>query len=384
MKRLSKAQAFLAIVLAVLLFCPFGCRKEEPGGRQVKIGAILPLTGDAAQWGIAPKRGAELAVERINDSGGVNGRRLYLIVEDDRAVPADGVSAIRKLLSTEKVSMIVGSVASSVTLALAPIAEKNKVVLISPASSSPKITDSGDYIFRVMPSDDLRGQIFADYLFHNRKIQHVDILYVNNEGGVGNKNSFCNYFQKYGGTVGLMEQYAQESSDLRTQITKIKNSLSEAMIVVSYPKDTVLILQQSRELGVQKPLYFQTEAVEDPQVLSKAGETAEGIEYILPLQASGPARVEFVNLYHQKYGVGPELFAAEAYDCIMLLAEAVRKQGAVSNISSSLVKEYLYDVRNYEGASGRITFNDKGDVIKPMAIKKIVGGVPQIVETLGG
>ena len=139
-----------------------GCQRKKV--EFIKIGAILPLTGDAAQWGIPPQKGAELAVEEINKAGGINGKKLKLIVQDTKCEPKAGVSSFQKLISDKEIRIVIGGVCSSVTLAVAPIAEKNKILLISPASTNPKITNAGDYIFRVIPSDDLRGKVFAEYL----------------------------------------------------------------------------------------------------------------------------------------------------------------------------------------------------------------------------
>ncbi len=376
-----KNSRFLALAAAAGLLLIGGC-----GGRQgdYVIGATLPLTGDAAQWGIPPSRGAELAVKQINEAGGVHGRKLKLVTEDTRCHPKDGVSAYRKLTQSVHPAAIVGGVCSSVTLAIAPLAERDGVVLVSPASTNPKISQAGRFIFRVIPSDDLRGQAFARYLHDQVGLKKVAILYVNNEGGVGNKESFSRTFTSLGGKVVAAEGYAQEATDLRAQLTKIKGLDCQAVVVVSYPKDTVLVMKQSREIGLGLPLYFQTEAVEDPSVLRDAGKAAEGAVYILPAQASGDAVKRFKEAYKKAYGKDPELFAAEAYDAVQLIAAAFRSLPAKEKVTGDAVRRYLEGVKKYQGASGVITFDKNGDVVKPMAIKKIQNGKPVLVTTIGG
>lgn len=367
----------VVVVVALAIVLIVTQTKKKPG--EIKIGAILPLTGDNAQWGIPPRKGAELAIEEINKQGGIKGKKLVLLSEDDRCEPKLGVSAFNKLLA-QKVKVILGAVCSSVTLAISPLAEKNKIILISPASTNPKITEAGDFIFRVIPSDALRGEVFAKYLF-SKGIKKVALLYINNEGGRGNRDVFIKKFTELGGEVLIEESYEQGATDMRTQLVKIKGSKAEALVIVSYLGDTPLIMKQAKELGLSLPLYFQTEAVEDPNVLRAAGETAEGVIYILPAPATGEVPEQFKKKYKEKYGSEPELFAAEAYDAIYLIADAIKSQKD-KEISAEQIRDYLYSVKGYNGASGVISFDKNGDVIKPMAIKTIKNGKPVLIEVV--
>ena len=164
------------------------------------------------------------------------------------------MSAFNKL-AAENVKVIMGAVASSVTLAVAPLADRDHILLISPASTSPKITAAGDFVFRVIPSDDLRGRVFAEYMFEDKKIGRVAILYVNNEGGVGGMTSFKRRYTELGGRVVAEEAYDQAATDLRSQITKAKGSDAGAVVVLSYPRDTILVMRQAR-IGVGQALIF--------------------------------------------------------------------------------------------------------------------------------
>jgi branched-chain amino acid transport system substrate-binding protein len=263
-------------------------------------------------------------------------------------------------------------------LAIASLAESRKTVLISPASTSPKVTDAGDFVFRVVPSATLRGAVLAEYLYHERGLRRFAALYINNEGGIGGSTSFKTQFTRLGGTVALEESYEQGVTDLRAQLTKIKAANAEGVLVGSYPPDTALILRQARELQLQVPLFFTTEAVQNPDVLREAGEAANGAVYILAAPVTGPAPEAFSRAYEAKFGKKPELFAAEGYDIIRLIGHAIAadKDRPVSGPS---IRDFLYRVRNYQGASGAITFDDKGDVIKPYAIMTIEAGRPRIV-----
>lgn len=372
MKRTICLILILGLIISLGMF---GCVKKEE--KEIKIGAILPLTGDAAQWGIPPQKGGELAVKDINQSKFL-GSNLKFIVEDTKCEPKVGLSAFNKLVSVDGVKLVMGAVCSSVTLSVAPVAEKNKILLVSPASTNPKISEAGDYIFRIIPSDALRGKAFAEYLF-NKGYRKVGIIYINNEGGKGNRDSFKNRFQELTGQIIIEETYDQGSTDLRSQLTKIKKASPETLVVVSYPSDTVILMKQAKELGIKIPLYFQTEAVEDPNVLREAKNASEGVTYILPAPAEGEKPNEFVQKYEKAYGKKPELFAAEAYDIIWLIAKAIKESGKTDATS---IKEYLYTIKNYQGASGVITFDKNGDVLKPMAIKTIRTGQSVLLEVV--
>jgi branched-chain amino acid transport system substrate-binding protein len=344
----------------------------------ITIGAVLPLTGEAAHWGIPPRNGAELAIDQINGAGGIVGRKLKLSVEDDRCQPADGVSAFNKIMATANPPVVLGAVCSSVTLAIASLAESRKTVLISPASTSPKLTNAGDFIFRIIPSGSLRATVFAEYLYNERGLRKLAVLYINNEGGIGGSSSFKAQFTQLGGTVVVEETYAQGATNVRAQLTKIKAANADGVMVGSYPPDTVFVLRQARELELQQPLFFTTEAVQNPDVLREAGDAANGVVYILAAPASGEAPERFTGAFEAKFGKKPELFAAEGYDIVRLVGQAIAA-AKDKPVSGSSIRDFLYQVRSYAGASGAITFDKNGDVIKPFAIMTIEAGSPKTI-----
>jgi len=344
----------------------------------ITVAAVLPLTGDAAHWGVPPRNAAELAIDQINAGGGVGGRKLRLLIEDDRCRPADGVSAFNSIMAAAVPPAILGAVCSGVTLALAPLAESRRTVLISPASTSPKLTNAGDFIFRVIPSAALRAQVYAEYLYNERGLRRLAALYIDNEGGIGATRSFKAEFARLGGAFALEETYRQGATDVRAQLTKIKASGSDAVVIGSYPADTVLVLRQAHELELRQPLFFQTEAIQNPEVLREAGDAANGAFYILAAPATGKAVDDFVAAYRAKFGNNPELFAAEGYDIVRLIARAIATSTG-KPVTGSGIRDFLYRVREYPGASGTITFDKNGDVTKSFAIMKIEAGNPKTV-----
>jgi len=365
----------IALFLFLALILIIGCNQSK--NDSIKIGAILPLTGDAAAWGIPPKNGALLAVEQINTAGGINGKKLELIIEDDGCDPKMAVNSINKLLSADKPIAVVGAVCSASTLAIAPIVEKNKIVLISPASTHPSITDAGDYIFRVIPSDDLRAKVFAAYiasLGHKTAI----VLAINNEAGKGAELSFTKYFEQLGGKVLGVENYMPDANNVKTQLTKIKELNPDIILALSQVKDAVMVLKEVTELNVKIPIFFQSEALDDPSVLKNAGNAANGATYISYAKNDNEVAKTFELSYKNRFNVEPNLFAPEAYDAVMLIAAILK---ASKEQSSEKLHSSLYKISEYNGASGILSFDKNGDVIKHLTICKVIDQHSQIIMT---
>jgi len=359
-----KKLALFVFTLILLMGC------NQTGNDTIKIGAILPLTGDAAAWGIPPKNGATLAVEQINAEGGIDGKKLKLFVEDAGCDPTMGVNAVNKLLTLNKPVAIVGAVCSGVTLAIAPIVEKNKVVLISPASTQASITDAGDYVFRDIPSDALRAKVFARYIA-SLGYKTAVVIGINNKAGKGAEQYFAKYFEKDGGKILDVEYYMPETNSVKTQLTKIRALKPDIILALSQVKDAVIVLKNVKELNIKTPLFFQSEALDDPSVIKNAGDAANGATYITFAQNNSPKSKSFEEAYKKRFGTEPGQFAAEAYDAVFLIADGLKKVGKVNSVN---LHNELYAVKDYQGASGTITFDKNGDVIKPFAIKKIVNG----------
>ncbi len=360
----------IAGVVALAIMLTLTRTKEEL--KEIKVGAICPLTGDAAVYGQWFKNGIDLALEEINSQGGIKNRKLIVIYEDSRADPKEGISAVQKLITVHNVSAIIGAMASSVTLAIAPIAEKNKVVLLSPASSAPKITYAGDYVFRNWSSDVFEGKIMVDFAYEKLDIKRVAVLYINNEYGVGIKDVFETYFRKRGGMVVNSESYEQGATDFRTQLTKIKSKQPEAIYLPTMAKEAGQILRQAQEIGVQAQ-FLSIMGVEAPIVLKVAGKAAEGVIYSYPgFDPESPSEIvqRFQAKYMAKYGEKAEAFAAHSYDALKIIASAIEK----ADCNADGIKNVLYEIKDFPGVTGQTTFDENGDVIKPVMIKVIKDG----------
>lgn len=355
---------YLKYVLLLFFLLP-GCSNNK--SNTIEFGAILPLTGNAAQWGKPVQNSTMMAEKEINDAGGVDGKKIKIIYEDSQANPSNGVSAMQNLINNYKPVAVIGAVASSVSLAIAPIANKNKIPLISPASTSPKLTKAGDYFFRVIPSDNLRSNVFAEYIYKHGKL-NLDVLFINNQGGVGATDAFVKKYTDLGGKISYKEGYDQGTTDFRSQLARVKDSKATALVIVSYPDDAAILLRQIKELGIKKKIYALTEALDDPNVVKKAGGGANGVTYITPATAKGKIPNEFKSTYKKAYGVAPPTFSAEGYDIVYLLEKVIEENKQANPVS---IKDSLYTIKNFQGASGIISFDQNGDVVKPMSIKII-------------
>ncbi|MBI3372376.1 MAG: ABC transporter substrate-binding protein [Betaproteobacteria bacterium] len=366
-KPASRLVAMLLVALSVLVGDARSAPQEE-----LKIGVLFPLSGDAASYGARGKNGIELAAAELNAEGGVRGRKLRIIYEDSRAEPRAGVAAMTKLVSVDRVPVVIGDIVSAVTLAVAPIAEKRKVVLLSPTASAPAISDAGDYIFRIWPSDLAEGKEIATFAAKTG-FKRISILFMQNDYGIGIKDIFTRVFTAADGKVLQVLGYKPDESDFRPYLNRIGETRPDAIYLVGYYKDSALVLKQARELGLNAK-FLGTTAIEDPKLIEIAGESAEGLIYPLATgydaQSSDTLVQSFRTKYIARYKVEPDWVPAQTYDALMLVAHAIRKGG----VTGPNIQKILAGLKGYQGITGEITFDAKGDVVKPVTIKIVRAG----------
>ncbi len=361
----------LIITLLLITGCATTEVSENTGGEDttpaekepVKIGVITPLTGDISTWGEAVRRGLELAYKDIRKESNIE-----LIYEDSQCDTKTGINSVNKLLNIDKVDMIIGTVCSSVTLGVAPIVEENKVPLLSIGSSSPEISKAGDYIFRMWPSDSYEAKVLADFMI-NEEIEDVGVLYLNNDYGLHMKNRFKEIYENKGGEIKIIESFEQDSKDFKTELTKIKDSETEAILFIANPGEAPLILKQIKELNIETKVFANGWVIEDEEVMKSAGDSAEGVIYAMP---SMEASDEFQNRIKKEYReTSNPLVTALSYDGLKILKSAIndcRKE-------ADCIKKELYSMEEHKGVAGITIFDENGDVInKPYSIKTVKNG----------
>ncbi len=370
-----KSEIFLILTFILILLTVFfsGCSKKEEN--EIRIGVILPLTGDAALYGENAKNAIELAKEKINSSGGIKGKKIVMIYEDSQAKADLAVNAANKLINVNHVANIVGGMSSSEVMALAPIMNKNKVVLISPSATSHEITNAGDYIFRTIVSDIYDGTAMARFAVQKGH-KTAAVFYASEAGPEGVARAFSGEFERLGGKIVLSESSQRGDKDFRSQLIKLKDRNSDMVYFALYPVESELFVRQYKELRIANPL-FTHQLIDDPDVLKKLGDSADGIIFTSPKitpKAGGEVVKHFYENYHARYNKDPQNFAPNSYDAIMLLAEVMEKYGQ----GADKVKQGLYSIKDYHGASGVLSFDKNGDVEQNMTIMVIKGSKPLI------
>ena len=363
-------KSFLILVSFYLVSLFWGCSPEK---KEVKIGAILPLTGGSAIWGKNIQKGIDLAVEEINLGTGINGLKIKILYEDTQGEPSKGVSALQKLIATEDLRIFIDDANSSVSLALAPISDKNKIIQLITGASSPKIKYAGDYVFRIWNSDAMQANALADYAYQELNLLNIAILYINNDYGIGLKNEFSESFSKQGGEIIFEDGYDPNQKDFRTLINKINTLKPDAVFFVSYPDEGPSLMRQLRELNFKGIVLGNGDILEDQSILDAAGNAVNGIYYATNSAPDSSSKVviQFRQSFYNKYKENPGITAPEGYDAVQIIKSVLDK---TSNSDGEKLKEAFYKVQNYTGASGLISFDSFGEVHKPMVIKRIQNG----------
>lgn len=357
----------------VLAFCLLtGCGKNN---EQVKIGAVLPLTGSAAVWGQNAKMGIELALKEINSAGGARDRKVDVLYEDSQSDPVKAVSSLGKLIDVDKVQMVIGDIASSNVLAMAPVAEKAKVVLLSPGASNPEITQAGEYIFRNWQSDALEGDLDARFAYNRLGWREISIVYVGNAYGTGLKTVFEKSFHLMGGKILTSEQFQQGATDLRSQLERIRRSNPHGIYMPGYPPEMAILLRESKELGINAR-FLSVQAFDDPQILQLAKGATEGVIFSVPEPPDTTNSIvnNFTMHYRTMFGKEPGVCSNTGYDALRILVWAINQGG----YSGPEVQKQLLKLKDFPGAAGSTTFDENGDVIRPFIFKTVKDG--QFVE----
>jgi branched-chain amino acid transport system substrate-binding protein len=364
------AVGIAALGLVVVLAFYVGQRQSSD---KIRIGAILPLTGDSASWGEQGRWGVELAVKECNEAGGIDGKQVEVVFEDSQAIPRVALTAFGKLSQVDKVQAIVGDIVSATTLAMAPLAEERGVVLIAPTASAPALTKAGKYIFRVWPSDHLEGKAAADWA-HAQGHQRAAVLHIANDYGAGLAEAFRVNFESGGGKVVFTQSYPQDQTDFRTNLTRVKAESPNLVYLIGYYKDVALALKQAKEMGIDT-VFLGPTAVESPDLLKIAGDAAEGLVYptIVDFDPADPSerQRQFINKFKAAYGKEPDWASSHAYDATLVILETM-KSGARTGEE---IRAAIDARRMFEGVTGTIRFDENGDVIdKRVVIKTVKNG----------
>ncbi len=363
-----------------------GCKPTGGGagtGDTIPVGEFASLTGSEAAFGRTSHNGTVLAVDQINAAGGVLGKQITLITEDNQSKDGESATAVKKLISRDRVVAILGEVASGRSLEAAPICQQYQVPQISPSSTNPKVTQMGDYIFRVCFIDPFQGTVMAKFAQKTLKAKKVAVLTdVGAPYSVGLGTYFKERFQADGGTIVAEQKFTKDDKDFKAQLTAIKGTSPDAIFVPAYYGQVTLIVLQARELGITVPL-FGGDGWEAPELLQGSGvpEAMEGCYFsthFSPDQDS-PRAKDFVKQYEAKFGVRPDAMAALGYDSVLLLADAIKRAGSAE---PTKIRPVLAATKDFDGVTGRMTLDKDRNAEKSAVIIGIKGGKFVYTETV--
>ena len=362
---MKKFVGALSLATAGLLILGCSGKSEDV----IKVGSIGPLSGPVAVYGVECKNGIELAVEEINAAGGVNGKMLKIVAEDDEGNPEKSVSAYKKLTTKDGIKLVIGSLTSGCTQAITQLAQAQKVLQIAPAATAPAITDAGNFIFRTCFIDPFQGTVGGKFSYETLGSRKAAVLYdIGNDYSVGLTDNFVATFEALGGKIVAKESYATGDKDFNAQLTKIKNANPDVVYLPDYYGTVALIAKQLRAQGINTPIVGADGW--DGMNNDNAGDEVLNGFYSnhYATDSTEGAVQKFVEAFQAKYNKVPNAFAALGYDSVYMLKDAIAAAGSAD---SEAVRDAL-EKTDGDYVTGHLTFDDKRNPIKSAVMLEVI------------
>src|SRR5437763_2665242 len=368
-------RTLIAIGLIAALLMATGCARRggncpDPGGT-IKVGVYGDLSGQTSSFGQSTKSGTQMAADELNAAGGINGRQIQLVTEDDQGEPGKAATVVGKLVNQDQVRALIGEVASSNSIAAAPAAQEAKVPMISPSSTNPRVTQIGDYIFRVCFIDPFQGEVMAKFAANTLKAKRAAILFdSNSDYSKGLIQFFKQSFTKLGGEIVAEQAYAQRHRDFTGQLTQIHSANPDVIYVPGYYQEVGVIAKQTRQLGIKAPL-LGGDGWDSPQLWDLGGDALNG-DYIsnhYSVDDPSPVIQDFVKRYKAKFGgTAPDSLAGLAYDAMMVLADSTKRAGGTE---SDKLRDAIAATKDFKGVTGVISINSDRNAVKPAVVLEL-------------
>lgn len=353
--------------LTICMLALSACTKSQ---NEILVGEYGSLTGSTATFGLSTNKGIKMALDEVNEKGGVKGRKIKLITLDDQGKQEEAVATVTRLITQNKVVAILGEVASSLTMAAAPIAQQHKVPLITPSSTNPDITKIGDFIFRVCFIDPFQGYVMAKFATENLKMKKVAIFRDKaNAYSVGLANAFVESFKKMGGTIVADLEYEAGNIDFKAQLTQIRGKNPEGIFVPGYYTEVGLIARQAQQLGLKVPLMGGDGW--DSSRLHEIGKDAINGHYFsnhYSTESTDPLVQDFIKKFQAKYNETPDGLAALGYDAAKILVAAMER---TNEITPQAIRDELAKTKDFAGVTGKISMNENRDAVKPAVVVQV-------------
>ena len=382
MKRIS-----LTIVLVFMLVVALACERRDgnsAGGETgpIKVGVYMDLSGQTSSFGQSSVNGIRMAADEINKAGGVNGRQIELVVEDDQGRPEQAATVVTKLINQDRVHAVLGEVASSNSLAAAPIAQQAKIPMITPSSTNPKVTQVGDYIFRVCFIDPFQGEVMAKFAANTLKAKTAAILLdVNSDYSRGLAQFFETSFTGLGSQIIQKQSYTQTDRDFSGQLTAIRSANPDVIYVPGYYGQVGVIAKQAKQLGINAPL-LGGDGWDAPQLWDLGGSALNGafISNHYSIDDPSPAIQKFVADYKTRYsGLAPDAIAALGYDAMKGLVDAIKRAGTTNGPK---LRDAIAQTKDLAGVTGNISIDNERNAVKPAVVLELQNGKFVYKETI--
>ena len=365
MKRILIASLLIAGLLSA-------CQQQN-GGDKVRIGVFMSTTGSTANFGISSVNGIKMAADEINAAGGINGKQVELLVQDDRSDASEAATIVTKFVTQDQVNAVIGEVASSRSIAAAPIAQNAKIPMLTPSSTNPEVTKKGDFIFRSCFIDPYQGAAIAQFAAKTLGAKTAAIMVDRkHDYSTGLEKVITETFTRLGGKMVATQSYQEGDQDFNAQLTSLKGSNPEVIFVPGYYNDVGLIAKQARDKGITVPLIGGDGW--DSEQLYKIGGTALNGSFFTNHYSpfdTDPKVVKFVNDYKKRYNSTPDALAATAYDAANIMMDAIKRS---KSLSGSDIRDALAATNAFPGVTGTVTFNQNRDAVKPIVMIEIKDG----------
>ena len=366
-------RSLLSLIIIAGLLTASACQPSGTGSDKVRIGVFMSLTGDTANFGISSTNGIKMAADAVNAAGGINGKQIELLVQDDRSDASEAATIVTKFVTQDQVHAILGEVASSRSIAAAPIAQNAKIPMLTPSSTNPEVTKKGDFIFRSCFIDPVQGAAIAQFgaktLNAKRGALMVD---RKNDYSTGLEKVISEVFTRLGGQIVVTQSYQAGDQDFNAQITSIKGANPDVIFVPGYYGDVGLFAKQARDKGITVPLVG-GDGWDSPSLYQIGGTALNGCyfsNHYSPDDAD-PIVQKFVNDYKARFGSVPDALAATAYDAANIMFDAIKR---ANSLDGAAIRDALAATKEFPGVTGKVTFNENRDAVKPIVMIKIEEG----------
>lgn len=359
----------LSTLFVTALACG-GCGKKSD---EITVGAFLSLSGSDSTFGTDTRDGIELAVEEINGKGGVKGKKVKVLYEDDKSTTQEASQKVRQLIDRDKVMAILGEVASSRSLAGGLIANTSKVPMVTPSSTAVEVTQGREWVFRTCFTDDQQGQVAARFVKNDLKKTKVGVFYAAQDTySSGLARSFRDEMKKLGGEIVIDKGYQKGETNYTTYLNELKAASPEIVFVPNYYNEMVQIARQAKQVGMPGSMFVGGDGWDSANLLEGAGAELEGAHFTnhYAPDVPWPNSKKFLSAFTTKYKHEPSSLSAQGYDATLLLFDAI---GRATEVSHEAIRKALAETKDFQGATGTMTMDKDRNANKPIVVVKIEG-----------